>query len=242
MNLLLWVRRLNSPPTFVKVANSASNFLLISACLIALFGFAYALFYAPTDVQQGEVYRILYIHVPAAWMSMFLYVLASFYATLHWVYRTKVSAVMMRAMLPTGALMTVLALVTGALWGKPTWGTYWVWDARLTSELLLLFIYIGLMAFASMIEDESKTDRVLSLLIIVGLINIPLIYFSVKFWNTLHQGASIGAAGASRMAIEMKMTLLVCTVAVWVACAGLVLRRARLMLMLRDVKLLERAE
>lgn len=240
MNPLLWIRRFNSPPTFIKVANSASQFLLFAAALTALLGFIYALYFAPTDVQQGEVYRILYIHVPTAWMSMFLYVLASFYAILHWVYRTKVSAVMMRAMLPTGAWMTLLALVTGALWGKSTWGTYWVWDARLTSELLLLFIYIGLMAFASMIEDESKTDRVLALLIVVGLVNIPLIYFSVVFWNTLHQGASIGAAGASRMAVEMRVTLLICTIGVWLACAGLVLMRARLMLMLREAKLIER--
>lgn len=240
MNPLLWIRRFNSPPTFIKVANSASQFLLFAAVLTALLGFIYALYFAPTDVQQGEVYRILYIHVPTAWMSMFLYVLASFYAILHWVYRTKVSAVMMRAMLPTGAWMTLLALVTGALWGKSTWGTYWVWDARLTSELLLLFIYIGLMAFASMIEDESKTDRVLALLIVVGLVNIPLIYFSVVFWNTLHQGASIGAAGASRMAVEMRVTLLICTIGVWLACAGLVLMRARLMLMLREAKLIER--
>jgi heme exporter protein C len=236
MNPMLMIRKLSSPPTFIKVSASASLVLLVLGVVLALLGFTYAFIYAPTDAQQGEVYRILFIHVPAAWMSMFLYILASFYALIHWIYRTKVSAVMMRSLLPTGAWMTLLALVTGALWGKSTWGTYWVWDARLTSELLLLFIYIGLMAFASMIEDESKTDRVLALLILVGLVNIPLIYFSVIFWNTLHQGASLGVSGSSRMAMEMKLTLLICTLSVWMVCAAMVLARARLMLLWREAQ------
>jgi len=234
MSIMQRIMRLSSPPVFLRLSAQASCWLGWAAAIMALIGFGYALFFAPVDAQQGDVYRILYIHVPTAWMSMFLYVLASLYATLHWVYRTKVSAVMMRALLPTGAWMTLLALVTGALWGKPTWGTYWVWDARLTSELILLFIYIGLIALASMVEDESKTDRALALFIVVGLVNIPLIYFSVVYWNTLHQGASIGMAGASRMATEMKLTLLLCTLAVWAACAALVLARARWMLLWRE--------
>lgn len=240
MNPLYALRKLSSPPTFMQVAAKVSPILGYTAIVFAIVGFTYGLWLAPTDEQQGEVYRILYVHVPAAWMSMFLYTLASMYGVVHWVYRTKVSAVMMRAMLPTGAWMTLLALVTGALWGKPTWGTYWVWDARLTSELLLLFIYIGLMAFASMVEDESKTDRILALLIVVGLVNIPLIYFSVVFWNTLHQGASIGVSGNARMALEIKLTLLLCTLAFWLACAALVLARARLMLMWREIQSKER--
>ena len=193
-----------------------------------------ALFFAPTDAEQGEVYRILYLHVPSAWMSMLIYLVASVYATLHCVYRNTVSAVMLRALLPTGAWMTLLALVTGALWGKETWGTYWIWDARLTSELLLLFIYFGLMAIASLIEDESKTDQLLSWFTLIGLFNIPLIYFSVIYWNTLHQGASIGAPGASRMASEMKAILLTCTLAMWLACAAIALARGRWQLLLRE--------
>jgi len=234
MSILQPIFRLSSPPVFLRLSAQASCWLGLAAALMAVAGFGYALFLAPVDAQQGEVYRILYIHVPTAWMSMFLYVLASVYATIHWVYRTKVSAVLMRAMLPTGAWMTLLALVTGALWGKPTWGTYWVWDARLTSELILLFIYIGLIALASMVEDASKTDRALSLFILVGLVNIPLIYFSVVYWNTLHQGASLGMAGESRMASEMKLTLLVCTLSVWAGCAALVLARARWLLQWRE--------
>lgn len=210
------------------------RFLIPASIFLGAAGLYAALFFAPTDEQQGEVYRVLYIHVPAAWMSMLIYVVASGYATLHCVYRTSVSAVMLRALMPTGAWMAVLALVTGSLWGKPTWGTYWIWDARLTSELLLLFIYLGLMAVASLVEDENKTDRLLSWFTLIGLVNIPLIYFSVIFWNTLHQGASLSVSGPSRMAAEMKWSLILCTVALWAVCIALVLARARWLLFRRE--------
>jgi heme exporter protein C len=145
-----------------------------------------------------------------------------------------VSAIMLRALLPIGAWMTLLALITGALWGKQTWGTYWIWDARLTSDFLLLFIYLGLMAIASLVEDENKTDRLLSWFTLIGLFNIPLIYFSVVYWNTLHQGASIGAPGDPRMALEMKSILFIATLAMWLACAGLALTRGRWQLIGRE--------
>lgn len=227
-------KRLSSAPVFFHASGRWLRVLVPLALALGAAGLGAALLLAPADAQQGQVYRVLYVHVPAAWMSMFLYLLATGYALLHWVYRTPVSAVMMRAMLPTGAWMTFAALATGALWGKPTWGTYWVWDARLTSELLLLFLYLGLMAIASLVEDDSKTDRVLALFTVVGCVNIPLIYFSVVFWNTLHQGPSLGTAGAARMAGDMKLVLLVCTLALWSACAALVLARARWMLAERE--------
>jgi heme exporter protein C len=197
---------------------------------------AIALGLLPVDAQQGQVYRIIYVHVPAAWMSMFLYTVASGYALMFWVWGTDVSGVMMKAFLPTGAWMTAVALVTGSLWGKPTWGTYWVWDARLTSELLLLFIYLGLIALSSLVEDETKVDRVLAVAIVIGLVNIPLIYFSVIYWNTLHQGMSLGAPGASRMAPEMRWTLLACVFGLWMICAGIVLARARIKLLERCIE------
>lgn len=228
------LRRLSSPPVFFHASGLLLRGLVPAALLLGAAGLWMALFVAPTDAQQGEVYRILYLHVPAAWMSMLVYVVACAYATLHCVYRSTVSAVMVRALLPTGAWMTVLALVTGSLWGKPTWGTYWIWDARLTSELLLLFIYFGLMAIASLVEDESKTDRLLAWFTLVGLFNIPLIYFSVVYWNTLHQGASIGAPGAARMDPDMKATLILCTLAMWCACAALATTRARWQLLGRE--------
>jgi heme exporter protein C len=234
MHLLQALKRLSSPPVFFHASGTGLRVLVPLAVVLGLGSLAAALWIAPTDAQQGEVYRVLYVHVPAAWMSMFLYLVACGYAALHCVYRTTVSAVMLRALLPTGAWMTLAALVTGSLWGKPTWGTYWVWDARLTSELLLLFLYLGLMALASLVEDESKTDRVLALFTLVGCFNVPLIYFSVIFWNTLHQGPSLGTAGAARMAGDMKLTLFACTLALWCACCALVLARARWMLAERE--------
>ncbi|MEY3201404.1 MAG: cytochrome c biosis protein CcsA, partial [Pseudomonadota bacterium] len=168
MNPIRSLMRLASPPVFFSVSGRLIFWLTPAALALGAVGLWLALFVTPTDAQQGEVYRVLYVHVPAAWLSMFLYTLASGYAVLHWVYRTPVSAVMLRALLPTGAWMTAVALITGALWGKPTWGTYWVWDARLTSELLLLFLYIGLMAMASLVEDETKVDRALALFAVVG--------------------------------------------------------------------------
>lgn len=234
MNPIRTLMRLAAPPVFFRMSGVLVRALTTVAAALGVLGLVLALFVAPVDATQGEVYRVLYVHVPAAWMSMFLYTLAAGYGAVHWVYRTPVSAVMMRALLPTGAWMTALALVTGALWGKPTWGTYWVWDARLTSELLLLFLYLGLMALGSLVEDETKVDRAVALFTVVGLVNIPLIYFSVVFWNTLHQGASFGAPGAPRMAGEMKVVLFMCAFAMWAACAALVLTRARWLLVLRE--------
>ena len=234
--MLTLLKQLGSPPVFFRLSGPAAVWLARAAILLAIPGLWLALAGTPTDAQQGEVYRIIYLHVPAAWMSMFLYSVATGYAVLFWIWRSPVSAVMMRALLPTGAWMTVVALVTGSLWGKPTWGTYWVWDARLTSELMLLFIYLGLTALSSLVEDEHKTDRALALFTVVGMVNIPLIYFSVVFWNTLHQGMSIGAPGAARMAPEMKITLLICTFAVWFACAAIVLVRGRWLLALREAR------
>jgi heme exporter protein C len=190
------------------------------------------LFWAPVDAQQGEVYRALYVHVPAAWMSMLLYLVACGYAVLNWLYRSDVSAVMMRALLPTGAWMTLIALATGALWGRPTWGTYWVWDARMTSELMLLFIYLGLIALTQLSTDASKTDRLLAIALLVGVINIPLIYFSVVFWNTLHQGYSVSASG-SRIHPDIARGLWFCVLGFWLVCASTALNRARHLLAMR---------
>lgn len=224
--------RLSSPPVFFQTAGRLVPFLLAIGIVLFALGSWWGLFTTPPDAVQGEVYRAIYVHVPTAWMSMFLYTVATGYAVLHWIYKTDVSAVMMRAFLPLGAWMTVAALVTGSLWGKPTWGTYWVWDARLTSELLLLFIYLGLMALNGMVEDETKVDRVLAVAMVVGLVNIPLIYFSVIYWNTLHQGMTFGSGG-NRMAPEMRHALLACVLGIWALCAALVLKRARWMLVAR---------
>lgn len=220
---------LASPPKFHALASWLWVWLLATGTLSLGFGLYTGLFLAPVDAQQGEVYRAIYVHVPAAWMSMFLYLVACGYAMLNWVYRSDVSAVLMRALLPTGAWMTVLALVTGALWGKPTWGTYWVWDARMTSELLLLFIYLGLMALGQLATDPAKADRILSIGLLIGAVNIPLIYLSVVFWNTLHQGYSVSMSG-NRIHPEIATGLWLCVLGFWLLCASTVLNRARRLL------------
>ena len=224
---------LASPPVFYSISTSLSKVLFVVGFGLLIFGISFSITSTPTDSQQGDVYRVIYVHVPAAWMSMFLYVIACFYAVIFWVWRTSVSAVMMRALLPTGAWMTFLALVTGSLWGKPTWGTYWVWDARLTTELLLLFIYLGLIAIGNIIEDKRKTDKAVSLITIFGLFNIPLIYFSVIFWNTLHQGFSVGPTNAM-MADEIKLALFICTLGFWFTCTSVILIRAKGLLLERE--------
>jgi len=149
--------------------------LALLACGVGLYlGF----FVAPTDAQQGEAYRIIFIHVPAAWMSMFLYLVMAFWAGLGLAFNTRLSGMMASAIAPTGALFTFLALWTGSLWGKPTWGTWWVWDARLTSELILLFLYFGFMALQAAIDDPRRADKAGAVLALVGVVNIPIIYFS----------------------------------------------------------------
>ena len=189
---------------------------------------------APTDYQQGEAYRIIYLHVPAAWMSMFIYILMAGYGILFFSLNTRLSAMMMAALAPTGAMFTFVALWSGALWGRPTWGAYWVWDARLTSELILLFLYLGFMALQAAIEDQRRADRAGALLAIVGVINVPIIYFSVQWWNTLHQGASVSLSASPKMAHIMLSGMLVMGLAAWMYAIGVSLLRVRAIILERE--------
>jgi heme exporter protein C len=189
---------------------------------------------APTDFQQGDAYRIIFVHVPAAWLSMLIYLAMAFWAGVGLVLNTRLSAMMASALAPTGALFTFLALWTGALWGKPTWGAWWVWDARLTSELLLLFLYIGFMALQAAIPDPRRADRAGAVVALVGVVNVPVIYFSVQWWNTLHQGASVSLRSAPSMATPMLAGMLVMTLALWAYAIGAVLQRLRAIVLERE--------
>jgi heme exporter protein C len=189
---------------------------------------------APTDFQQGEVYRIIFIHVPSAWMAMFIYLVMAGYAVVTLVWRSKLSAMMCRALAPTGAIMAVIALLTGAIWGKPTWGTWWVWDARLTSTLILLFLYLGYMALVEAIDDTTRADRAGALLLLVGVVNIPIIYFSVRWWNTLHQGASVSLTASPKMASTMLTGMLLMSLAAWMYAIAAALHRVRTMIVQRE--------
>ena len=223
-----------SPPAFYPLAGKMAPWFLALAALLGAAGLYIGFFAAPTDFQQGDSYRIIFIHVPAAWMSMLIYVVMAFWAGLGLAFNTRLSSMMAHALAPTGALMTFIALWTGALWGKPTWGTWWVWDARLTSELILLFLYIGYMSLAAAIDDPRKADKASAVLALVGVINVPIIYFSVQWWNTLHQGASVSITRSPSMAAIMLWGMLVMVFAFWSYCIGAVLMRVRHIILERE--------
>ena len=219
-----------SPETFYPLARRIALACGAAAAALAVAGLYVGLVVAPTDAQQGEVYRIIFIHVPAAWMSMFIYVMMAFWAALGLALNTRLSGMMARALAPTGALFTFIALWTGALWGRPTWGTYWVWDARLTSELILLFLYLGFIALQASIDDRRRSDRAGAVLAIVGVVNIPIIYYSVQWWNTLHQGASVSFTRAPSMAATMFAGMILMALAFWMYSIAVSLVRVRCMI------------
>jgi heme exporter protein C len=216
-----------SPQTFFPLAAKIARICAVLAVLFGIAGLYTGFFVAPTDATQGESYRIIYIHVPAAWMSMFLYVVMAFWAAVGLAFNTRLSFLMARALAPTGALFTFIALWTGSFWGKPTWGTWWVWDARLTSELILLFLYFGYMALQAAIDDRRRADRAGAVLAIVGVVNIPIIYYSVKWWNTLHQGASVSFSKAPSMAATMLTAMLLMALCFWAYSIAVALTRVR---------------
>ena len=220
----------SAPQRFYPLAGKAVPWFGALAVVLGVVGLAIGLLIAPTDHQQGDAYRIIFIHVPAAWMSMLLYLMMAFWAALGLALNTRLSGMMARAIAPTGALFTFIALWTGALWGKPTWGTYWVWDARLTSELILLFLYLGFMALQASIDDRRRSDRAGAVLAIVGAVNVPIIYFSVQWWNTLHQGASVSFSKAPSMAATMFTGMILMALAFWMYSIAVSLARVRCMI------------
>lgn len=226
--------RFASPAHFYDLAGRMVWIFGILAAILFVIGLYMGFILAPADYQQGDSYRIMFIHVPSAWMSMFLYVVMAVYAGVGLIWRIKMAEIMAKAIAPTGALMAFLALWTGALWGKPTWGTFWVWDARLTSALLLFFLYLGFMALHAAIDDRQRAANASGILALVGIINIPIIYFSVHWWNTLHQGATIKATSAPSMAAIMFFTVIVMTFAYWMYSIAAVMARARLEVLERE--------
>ncbi len=182
-----------SPKVFYDLAGRLIPWLAAATVALLAVGLYQGLFVAPPDYQQGESVRIMFVHVPAAWMSMFIYVVMATAGAIGLIWNMRLADMAVTAAAPIGASFTLLALVTGSLWGKPMWGTWWAWDARLTSELILLFLYLGFMALQAAIDDPRRASRAGALLLLVGVVNIPVIHFSVQWWNTLHQPASISA-------------------------------------------------
>jgi heme exporter protein C len=226
-SLLSWFNKTGSPPTFDRFAARWAPWafaLALAALAIGLYG---ALFVVPADYQQGEHFRILYIHVPSAWMSLFVFVVMAAQAAIALVWRIKLCEILAMACAPVGAAFTVVTLATGAIWGKPTWGTWWTWDPRLTSELVLLFLYLGVMGLYAAIEDRRAAARAAGFLALVGLVNIPIVHFSVEWWNTLHQGQTISLTGGSKMHASMLWPLVATTIATKAWFVGSLLQRAR---------------
>ena len=223
----------SSPSTFYRLAGWLAPWCFVAAALLGAAGLYVGLVQAPTDAQQGEVYRIIFIHVPAAWMSMFLYFVMACYGAAALTFNARLAGMMARAVAPTGAMFTFVALWTGAFWGRPTWGAYWVWDARLTSELVLLFLYFGFIALANAFEDPRRGDRAGALLALIGLVNLPIIYFSVHWWNTLHQGSSVSFKGTS-MHVSMLTGMILMTFSFWAYAIGAVFTRVRAVILERE--------
>jgi len=226
--------RFSSPATFYPLAGAMIPWFAVAAAVLTIAGLYVGLVVAPTDFQQGEAYRIIFIHVPAAWMSMFLYVVMACWSALALGFNTRLSAMMAQAIAPTGAVMTFVALWTGAFWGRPTWGTYWAWDARMTSELILLFLYLGIIALRNAIDDPRRADRACGVLSLVGVVNIPIIYFSVIWWNSLHQGATISVTKGAKMAPDMLLGMLIMSFAAWFYAIAVVLYRVRTIMIERE--------
>ena len=223
-----------APQRFYPLAGRAVPWCGAAAVLLGLAGLAIGLLIAPTDHQQGDAYRIIFVHVPAAWMSMVIYLAMAFWAAIGLMFNARLASMIAIALAPTGAWMTFIALWTGALWGKPTWGTWWVWDARLTSELILLFLYIGFMSLHAALDDERRADRAAALLALVGVVNVPIIYFSVQWWNTLHQGASVSLNKSPSMASTMLLGMLLMALAFWMYSIAVSLMRVRVILLERE--------
>jgi heme exporter protein C len=203
-----WFYKLASPPYVFGAARALLPWFAVSAAVTLGYGLIGGLVFAPPDYQQGDAFRIIYVHVPSAWMSEFAYSVMAVSGGIALIWRIKIGHAVAAATAPIGASFTLLALITGSLWGRPMWGTYWAWDPRLTSELILLFLYVGVMSLRTAFEDSSRGDRAAALLSIVGVVNIPIIHYSVVWWNSLHQAATVAKLGKPEIALSMLWPLL----------------------------------
>ncbi|HEC12473.1 MAG TPA: heme ABC transporter permease [Acidiferrobacteraceae bacterium] len=232
--MIRYLHQLGSAPRFYSFSTSLLPWLSAACIVLLLAGLYGGLVMAPTDYQQGDSYRIIYIHVPSAWMSLFIYMVMAAAGVVGLVWHIKLAEIISISSAPIGAAFAFLALVTGSLWGKPMWGAWWVWDARLTSELLLLFLYLGVIALYGAIEDKRNASRAAAILALVGVVNIPIIHYSVEWWNTLHQGPTVTKFDAPSIHVSMLVPLLLMALAFKLYYAIAVLLRARCELLVRE--------
>ena len=222
-----WYHQLGSPRYFYRISGLWLPWLAVLAAVGLLVGLVWGLAFAPEDYQQGNSYRIIFLHVPAASGALMGYTAMGVAGLVALVWRMKMAEVAIKAIAPFGAVLTAVALITGAIWGRPTWGTYWVWDARLTSMLILLFMYLGVMGLQNAISDSRQAGRAASLLSVVGVINVVIVKYSVEWWHSLHQGSTINIIGETSMPASMLTPLLICMFSMYLLFACTVLVRAR---------------
>lgn len=231
-----WLHPYAKTEVTYKLAGRLAPWFLLLGILALTIGTFWGLLFAPADYQQGDAFRIIYLHVPSAILSMGFYSGMAICAFIGLVWQVRTCYMAIMSIAPVGACLTFIALWTGATWGKPMWGTWWVWDARLTSELILLFLYLGVMALYASFQDKLQGGKAAAVMALVGVINLPIIHFSVEWWNTLHQGATITKFAKPSMAPEMLWPLLLNIVALAVFCAGLVCIRLQNEIFLREIR------
>ena len=229
-----WFHRLSSPRWFFYSSQKWAPWLGVLACLTLLTGTLWGLLFSPPDYLQGNSYRIIFLHIPAASLALSVYVAIALSAAIGFVWKIKLADMAASCLAPIGASFCALALATGAIWGKPTWGAWWVWDARLTSMLILLFLYMGLIALRDAISSPQMAARMCAILAIVGIVNIPVIKFSVDWWNTLHQGATISVSKGATMAPEMLIPLLISIAGFYLFCLYVFVIRLRTEILHRE--------
>ena len=210
--MFLWFHRLSTARFFYDFAVRITPWLAALAAITILVGLYLGLVVAPIDYQQKDAYRIMYVHVPSAWMSMFIYVFMAASGAVGLVWRIKLAHLTCTAAAPVGASFTLITLLTGSIWGKPMWGAWWAWDARLTSELILLFLYLGFIALQSAVSERSKSQQAGAILLLAGVVNIPIIHYSVLWWHTLHQNPSVTKFGLPTIHISMLIPLLIMSI------------------------------
>ncbi|MDO4435523.1 MAG: heme ABC transporter permease CcmC [Cardiobacteriaceae bacterium] len=236
----LWGLKNSAPEAFERLSQRLLLWIKPLAWLCLVVACVWGLLFTPMDSLQKNSFRIIYIHVPSAATSLSIYVMIAMASLVYFVWNVKIAAIFARAAAPYGALMTALALITGAIWGKPTWGTYWTWDARLTSQLVLLFLYLAYMLLQSSLDDRAYADKLASILAVVGVVNIPIIHYSVVWWNSLHQGATLFKLDKPSIAPEMLYPLLIALLAFYLLFFTFVLQQMKnLMLQQRIQRYLE---
>lgn len=230
---------LSNPSRFQKISDIMYPWVSSGSAIFFIIGIVFAFFLSPPDYLQGETVRIMYIHVPSAWLSLQIYVIMAICSFISLVYKHTLADIISRSCAPIGASFTVITLITGSIWGKPTWGTWWVWDARLTSELILLFIYIAHSIISNAYDDISKGDKNAAILTLVGIVNLPIIKWSVDWWNTLHQPASISKFSSPSIDSIMLTPLLLMSVCFLLLFISILLVRIRGEILIRKIEVLK---